>query len=93
MSHEQNRLLVFGAHPDDCDIKAGGLAALYAQKGHRVKFVSVTNGDAGHHQMGGEPLATRRNAAAQAAARAERAAPSHPRRNRPLLLECPSSPR
>ena len=69
MSHEQNRLLVFGAHPDDCDIKAGGLAALYAQKGHRVKFVSVTNGDAGHHQMGGEPLAKRRNAEAQAAAK------------------------
>ena len=69
MNHEQNRLLVFGAHPDDCDIKAGGLAALYAQKGHRVKFVSVTNGDAGHHQMGGEPLAKRRNAEAQAAAK------------------------
>ena len=65
---EKYKLLVFGAHPDDCDIKAGGLATLYAQKGHQVKFVSVTNGDAGHHQMGGAPLAIRRQAEAQAAA-------------------------
>ncbi|MDE0636311.1 MAG: PIG-L family deacetylase [Candidatus Poribacteria bacterium] len=68
MDTKQIRVLVFGAHPDDCDIKAGGVAALYAQKGHRVKFVSVTNGDAGHHEMGGGPLAQRRNAEAQAAA-------------------------
>ena len=65
---EKYKLLVFGAHPDDCDIKAGGLATLYAQKGHQVKFVSVTNGDAGHHQMGGAPLAIRRQAESQAAA-------------------------
>ena len=65
---EKYRLLVFGAHPDDCDIKAGGLAALYSRKGHQVKFVSVTNGDAGHHQMGGACLALRRQAEAQAAA-------------------------
>ena len=68
MSSKQIRLLVFGAHPDDCDIKAGGIAALYTHRGHSVKFVSVTNGDAGHHEMGGGPLAKRRNAEAQAAA-------------------------
>ncbi len=67
MDKKQIRVLVIGAHPDDCDIKAGGVAALYTQKGHIVKFVSVTNGDAGHHEMGG-PLAKRRNAEAQAAA-------------------------
>lgn len=65
---KQIRVLVFGAHPDDCDIKAGGIAALYTQQGHSVKFVSVTNGDAGHHEMGGGTLAQRRNAEAQAAA-------------------------
>jgi LmbE family N-acetylglucosaminyl deacetylase len=54
------RVLVFGAHPDDCDIGAGGLAALYAAEGHAVKFVSLTNGDKGHHQMGGGELAQRR---------------------------------
>lgn len=68
MSKKQINVLVFGAHPDDCDIKAGGVAALYEQQGHRVKFVSVTNGDAGHHEMGGAPLAQRRYAEAQAAA-------------------------
>ena len=43
--------------------------ALYVQQGHRVKFVSVTNGDAGHHEMGGGPLAQRRYTEAQAAAK------------------------
>ena len=69
MDTKQIRVLVFGAHPDDCDIKAGGVAALYVQQGHCVKFVSVTNGDAGHHEMGGGPLAQRRNAEAQASSK------------------------
>jgi LmbE family N-acetylglucosaminyl deacetylase len=68
MLKKQINVLVFGAHPDDCDIKAGGVAALYVQQGHRVKFVSVTNGDAGHHEMGGGSLAQRRYAETQAAA-------------------------
>ena len=68
MTKKHIRVLVFGAHPDDCDIKAGGIAALYTHHGHSVKFVSVTNGDAGHHEMGGGTLAQRRNAEAQAAA-------------------------
>ena len=65
---KKDKCFSFRAHPDDCDIKAGGVAALYGQQGHRVKFVSVTNGDAGHHEMGGGPLAQRRYAEAQAAA-------------------------
>ena len=69
MSKKQINVLVFGAHPDDCDIKAGGVAAMYVQQGHRVKFVSVTNGDAGHHEIGGGPLAQRRYTEAQAAAK------------------------
>jgi LmbE family N-acetylglucosaminyl deacetylase len=59
-------VLVFGAHPDDPDFKAGGVAALYSQFGHRVKMVSLTNGDAGHHEMGGAPLAWRRRQEAAA---------------------------
>jgi LmbE family N-acetylglucosaminyl deacetylase len=39
---------MFGAHPDDCDQSGGGTAALFASMGYAVKFVSVTNGDAGH---------------------------------------------
>jgi LmbE family N-acetylglucosaminyl deacetylase len=54
------RVIVFGAHPDDCDISSGGLAALYVAGGHAVKFVSLTNGDKGHQQMGGPELAKRR---------------------------------
>lgn len=60
MSDQSLHILVFGAHPDDPDYSAGGVAALYAQLGHRVKLVSLTNGDAGHHEQGGAPLAWRR---------------------------------
>ncbi len=63
-------ILIFGAHPDDPDYIAGGTAALYAQQGHRVKMVSLTNGDAGHHEQGGAPLAWRRRAEAAAAGKA-----------------------
>src|SRR4051812_2031265 len=42
------RIICFGAHPDDCEIRAAGVAALWAAQGHHVKFVSVTNGDIGH---------------------------------------------
>ncbi len=56
------RIIVFGAHPDDCELKAGGTAALWAAQGHHVKFVSVTNGDIGHAVMAGGPLAKRRTA-------------------------------
>ena len=56
------RVIAFGAHPDDCDIRAAGTAALLARMGHKVKFVSITNGDAGHQSMGGGILAKRRRA-------------------------------
>jgi N-acetylglucosamine malate deacetylase 1 len=62
------RIICFGAHPDDCEIKAGGTAALWAAAGHHVKFVSVTNGDIGHWREAGGPLAQRRNAEVQRAA-------------------------
>lgn len=63
------RIIAFGAHPDDCELKAGGTAALWAMAGHLVKFVSVTNGDIGHWQSAGGPLAARRTAEVQAAAK------------------------
>ncbi len=65
---KQARILVFGAHPDDCEFKAGGSAALWAAAGHTVKFVSMTNGDTGHFDIGGGPLAWRRQAEARSAA-------------------------
>jgi LmbE family N-acetylglucosaminyl deacetylase len=54
------RILAFGAHPDDCEIRCGGTGALWAGRGHHVKFLSCTNGDIGHWQMAGGPLAQRR---------------------------------
>jgi LmbE family N-acetylglucosaminyl deacetylase len=65
---EPLRIIVFGAHPDDCELDAGGTAALWAKRGDKVKFVSVTNGDIGHHEMAGAILARRRTAEVKAAA-------------------------
>jgi LmbE family N-acetylglucosaminyl deacetylase len=66
---ETIRVIAIGAHPDDCDIKAGGIAAKYAALGHKVRFVSVTNGDAGHQAEGGGMLAARRRAEARESGR------------------------
>lgn len=63
------RIICFGAHPDDCELQAGGVATLWAAKGHKVKFVSVTNGDIGHWRDAGGPLAQRRAAEVHEAAR------------------------
>jgi LmbE family N-acetylglucosaminyl deacetylase len=60
MPDETLRLLIIGAHPDDADYHAGGLAALYRAG------VSLTNGDAGHHRQRGPELAARRRAEAAA---------------------------
>src|SRR3954452_24154365 len=63
------RIIMIGAHPDDCDGDGGGTAILFAKMGYAVKFVSVTNGDAGHQSMKGEALAKRRLAEALEAGR------------------------
>ena len=64
------KVMVIGAHPDDPDVHCGGTAALLAAKGARVVFVSLTNGDKGHHMMSSADLARRRLAETQAAAKA-----------------------
>lgn len=66
---EPTRVIAIFAHPDDADVKMGGTAALLAEAGHAVKFLSLTNGDAGHHEEGGGVLAQRRRAEAEEAAR------------------------
>jgi LmbE family N-acetylglucosaminyl deacetylase len=63
------RIICFGAHPDDCELQVGGTAALWAAQGHHVKLVSVTNGDIGHWREAGGPLARRRTAEVERAAR------------------------
>jgi LmbE family N-acetylglucosaminyl deacetylase len=67
MTNEPLRLLILGAHPDDADWFAGGTAALYRAAGHLVTMVSLTNGDAGHHEKAGPELAQRRRTEASAA--------------------------
>jgi LmbE family N-acetylglucosaminyl deacetylase len=63
------RVIAIGAHPDDGDYYAAGAAARWAARGHAVKFVSLTNGDAGHHSEGGGALGKRRRAEAEEAGR------------------------
>ena len=69
IAQEKSRIIVIGAHPDDCDLDAGGIAAMFAEMGHAVKFVAVTNGDAGHHKIQGRALAERRYAETQEVAK------------------------
>jgi N-acetylglucosamine malate deacetylase 1 len=63
------RVIAFGAHPDDAEFKMGGSAIQWARMGHKVKLVSVTNGDVGHWSEAGGPLARRRGAEVAEAAR------------------------
>jgi LmbE family N-acetylglucosaminyl deacetylase len=63
------RVLCIGAHPDDCELEFGGTAAKMAARGDAVKFLSVTNGEAGHHLHPGPELAARRRREAEEAAR------------------------
>ncbi len=64
---EPLRIIAIGAHPDDCDSKFGGTAAILASMGHQVKFLALTSGDAGHQSQGGGALANRRRAEAKEA--------------------------
>ena len=63
------RIIAFGAHPDDAELKAAGVGALWAANGHQVKFVAMTNGDIGHFSQAGGPLAQRRYKEVQECAR------------------------
>jgi LmbE family N-acetylglucosaminyl deacetylase len=63
-------IIAFGAHPDDAEYRVGGVGAMWAKMGHKVKLVSVTNGDIGHWQMAGGELAQRRAKESKAVAAA-----------------------
>lgn len=63
------RIIAFGAHPDDAEFQIGGCAIKWAKLGHKVKFISATNGDIGHWEMAGGPLAKRRTAEVKEAAK------------------------
>ena len=63
------KVLCIGAHPDDCDIRAGGLTAKLRAAGHEVMYVSATDGSAGHQEMPAPALRARRQAEADAVAK------------------------
>lgn len=67
MSSENPRLLILGAHPDDAEFHAGGIAAVYRSMNRDVRMISVTDGSAGHQTMHGPKLAEIRRAEARAA--------------------------
>lgn len=69
MAEEPLKLLILGAHPDDAEYHAGGLASIYRREGHAVKMVSLTNGAAGHHSRPPEEMAPLRRQEAAAAGR------------------------
>ncbi|MEO8076262.1 MAG: PIG-L family deacetylase [Acidobacteriota bacterium] len=60
------RIIAFGAHPDDAELKFAGTATLFAAQGAKVKLVALTNGDVGHFSQAGGPLAQRRKAEVEA---------------------------
>lgn len=68
MKEQPLKLLILGAHPDDAEFRAGGLACVYRALGHTVKMVSVTDGGSGHHAMKRHELIARRRKEAAAAA-------------------------
>jgi LmbE family N-acetylglucosaminyl deacetylase len=69
MTQEPLKLLILGAHPDDAEYHAGGLASVYRELGHTVKMVSLTNGQAGHHERPPDQLAKLRREEAAASGR------------------------
>jgi len=68
MAEAPLRVLLLVAHPDDAEYHAGGLMTICRRAGHVVKWVSLSNGDAGHHQISGEKLARTRRKESEAAA-------------------------
>ena len=63
---EKMRVLLVGAHPDDLEFRAAGLAMKFRKMGAEVKFLVLCNGSKGHHILSMEE--TVRTRAKEAAA-------------------------
>ena len=63
------RVLSIHAHPDDCEILAGGTLALLSGLGHEVTVVTMTPGDCGSAEFPAEQVADMRRREAETAAR------------------------
>ncbi len=62
------RILAIHAHPDDCEILAGGTLALLSAEGHAITICTLTPGDCGAVNQPPEVIARIRRAEAKAAA-------------------------
>jgi LmbE family N-acetylglucosaminyl deacetylase len=62
------RILAIHAHPDDCEILAGGTLALLADRGHQITIATMTPGDCGSSTLPPDEIAAVRRAEAARAA-------------------------
>ncbi len=60
------KVLMIGAHLDDCDYEAGGTALQYIEQGYEVRFLSLCNGSGGHHKLGPEEIVALRKKESEA---------------------------
>ena len=63
------KILMIGAHQDDNEFRCGGIAHKYVKLGHEVKFLSMCNGNGGHHIMTPDETSARRYGESQAVAK------------------------
>ncbi len=54
------RVIVICAHPDDAELTSGGTCILLSRMGYKIKYVSLTNGNKGHHKGTKNEIAIRR---------------------------------
>src|SRR5690554_1545557 len=57
---KKTRVIVICAHPDDAELTTGGTTLLLTRLGYKIKYVSLTNGNKGHHQGTKNEIAIRR---------------------------------
>ncbi len=60
------KVLMIGAHLDDCDYEGGGTALRYREAGYEVRFLSLCNGNGGHHKLSSEEIVERRRLESEA---------------------------
>ena len=60
MKNKEKRVIVICAHPDDAELTTGGTGILLSRSGYKVKLVSLTNGNKGHHKGTKNEIAIRR---------------------------------
>ena len=66
---EKLHIVVFGAHPGDAEITAGGTIAKYVRAGHKVTLVHLTAGERGHPKMSPQEYKKQRQEESSKAAR------------------------